>query len=83
MDSDIDTGLDMVSPATHPARDASHFRAIQEAARGLEDSNSQLMQAVAQAKSAGESWTVIGAALGISRQAAHQRFGNHSNQLLN
>ncbi len=33
-----------------------------------------LCKAIAYARSAGDSWTVIGAALGTSRQAAHERF---------
>jgi hypothetical protein len=60
-----ETGLDQLDPATHPARDAVHFRRIIAARR-----------AVAAAREAGDSWTIIGAALETSRQAAQQRFGN-------
>jgi hypothetical protein len=34
----------------------------------------RLREAVRSARDAGDSWTVIGAALGVSKQAAQQRF---------
>ncbi len=67
-----ETGLDSVAPVT--LRDASHFRRIISAKNDLEAADSQLRDAVAAARSAGDSWTVIGAALGTSKQAAFQRF---------
>lgn len=67
-----ETGLD---PTTHPARDASGFRRIIAAREAVARSEDELRQAVADARAAGDSWTVIGAALDISRQAAQQRFG--------
>ena len=57
---DTEHGLDGVSPATHPARDATHIRRIVRARKGVE---------------AGDSWTIIGAALESSRQNAFQRLG--------
>ena len=68
------TGLDHLDPATVPARDATHFRAIVAATDALEAANGALRAAVRDAREAGETWTVIGAALGISKQAAQQRF---------
>lgn len=74
--NDIDeTGLDQLDPATHPARDASGFRGIVAARRNLAAAEQDLRDAVAAARAAGDSWTIIGAALDISRQAAQQRFG--------
>lgn len=67
-----ETGLDSVAPET--LRDASHFRRIIEAKNGLELADSELREAVAAARAAGDSWTVIGAAMGTSKQAAFQRF---------
>ena len=67
--------LDGVTPATHPARDATHFRAIIAARKAVADAEAGLRSAVADALAAGDSWTVIGAALGTTRQAAYQRFG--------
>ncbi|WP_257181593.1 hypothetical protein [Corynebacterium cystitidis] len=69
------TGLDSVSTETHPGRDASHLRAIVKAAEQVDHATRELDRAVQEARDAGNSWTVIGAALGVSRQAAQQRFG--------
>ncbi len=69
------TGLDQLEPATHPARDAASFRRIIAARNQLADAEQELREAVRAARAAGDSWTVIGAALDISRQAAQQRFG--------
>jgi hypothetical protein len=70
------TGLDQVDIATHPARDAAHFRRIIAARKDLAASEQELRDAVRAAREAGDSWTVIGAALDTTRQAAQQRFGN-------
>lgn len=69
------TGLDNLDPASTTARDATHFRRIRLAKANLDEAKSELQDAVDQAREAGDSWTVIGAALEISRQAAYQRFG--------
>jgi len=54
--------------------DASHVRAIAAAAGALATAEENIRKAVAEARAAGDSWTVIGAALGTSKQAAHERF---------
>lgn len=69
-----DTGLDALDPATTSARDATHFRVIIAAAEAVDAAESALRAAVRAAREAGDSWTVIGAALGVSKQAAQQRF---------
>jgi hypothetical protein len=71
-----ETGLDDVDPATHPSRDARHFREIIAARQALAAAESGLQDAVAAAREAGDSWTVIGAAMGTTRQGAYRRFGN-------
>lgn len=71
------TGLDRVDPSTHPAREAASFRRILAARHGLTAAEQELRDAVRAAREAGESWTVIGAALDITRQAAQQRFAEH------
>lgn len=71
------TGLDELNPETHPARDAVHFRRIVAARANLVAAEEELRAAVEAARKAGDSWTMIGAALDISRQAAQQRFGRH------
>jgi hypothetical protein len=68
-----ETGLDSVAPES--LRDASHFRRIIEAREGLEAAEQELRDAVAAARAAGDSWTIIGAAMGTTKQAAYQRFG--------
>ncbi|MGV1008569.1 MAG: hypothetical protein ACOYBY_08165 [Dermatophilaceae bacterium] len=77
--SDIDyqgemAALDAVTPATHPARDATGFRRIIAAREALAEAEADLLEAVRAARAAGDSWTVIGAALGQTRQAAHRKF---------
>lgn len=69
------TGLSAVDPATHEARDTTHFREIQAALEDVDAAAERLRAAVDAARAAGDSWTVIGAALGTSRQNAFQRFG--------
>ena len=69
------TGLEAITPATHPARDATHFRRIVTARQQIADAEQDLHDAVQAARSAGDSWTIIGAALNTTRQAAYQRFG--------
>jgi hypothetical protein len=71
-----DHGLDNLDPAKTPARDATHFRRIIAARKNLATAEDELRQAVAAAREAGESWTVIGTALDTTRQAAYQRFGH-------
>ena len=71
----VEVWLDQLDPATTPARDARHFRRIVAARKGVEDAEAELRAAVAAAREAGDSWTVIGAALDSTRQNAYQRFG--------
>ena len=72
----VDTGLDQLDPATHPARDAASLRRVIAARAGVEAAERELREAVRAARSAGDSWTVIGAALDVTRQAAQKRFGD-------
>ena len=72
-----ETGLDELDPGTNPARDAVHFRRIQTAHANLSAAEDDLREAVQAARDAGDSWTIIGAALNTTRQAAQQRFGGH------
>ena len=72
-----ETGLDELDPGTSPARDAVHFRRIQAARANLTAAEDDLREAVQAARDAGDSWTIIGAALNTTRQAAQQRFGGH------
>ncbi|KAA8954327.1 hypothetical protein [Mycobacterium sp.] len=69
------TGLDCVDPATHPARDATAFRRIVAATEAVHNAETELIDAVTEARRRGDSWTAIAVALGTTRQAAQQRFG--------
>lgn len=71
------TGLDELDPGQNPARDAVHFRRIQAARANLTAAEDDLREAVQAARDAGDSWTIIGAALNTTRQAAQQRFGRN------
>ncbi len=72
---EIDAWLDTIEPNPADARDARYFRRIVAAGTALEAAEDDLRSAVADARAAGDTWGMIGAALGVSRQAAYQRFG--------
>lgn len=69
------TGLDALAPSKVESRDALHFRKIIAARKKVAEAEHELRDAVQAARDAGDSWTVIGAALDTTRQAAFQRFG--------
>ncbi|OHU51478.1 hypothetical protein BKG82_23055 [Mycobacteroides chelonae] len=73
--NDIEEWLDGLEPDPADARDARHMRRIIAAVKGLETASGELDAAVSAAREAGDTWAVIGVALGVSRQAAYQRFG--------
>jgi hypothetical protein len=54
---------------------AAHLDLVLLTRRAHEETNRLLHAAVASARGAGSSWETIGSALGMSRQAAQQRFG--------
>ncbi|MGO9927141.1 MAG: helix-turn-helix domain-containing protein, partial [Mycobacterium sp.] len=54
--------------------DARYLRRIRQAADELRGTEAGLRAAVAEARAHGETWGLIGMVLGISRQAAQQRF---------
>lgn len=65
---DVEAWLDSVDPATLEFREAVHFRRIIAARQAL-------AQAVAEARKAGDPWTIIGAALDTSARTAWERYG--------
>lgn len=71
----VEQWLDDLDPATTAAYDASPHRQILAARQALDDAEGGLGKAVTDARVAGYSWAMIGASLGVSRQAAQQRFG--------
>lgn len=52
------------------------FDAIAEAVGSRDESQRQIDLLVAEAREQGASWTLIGAALGTSRQGAHERYAS-------
>lgn len=71
----VEEWLAELDPAEVSARDTTYSRRIITARERLEQANAELRRVVAEARAVGESWTVIGMALGTTRQAAQQRFG--------
>lgn len=66
--------LDALDPATAAAENTEDLRAVADAADTLTSDEARLTETVEIARAYGRSWTRIGIALGISRQAARQRF---------
>jgi hypothetical protein len=67
--------LDSIEVDRAAARDAAHLRRIMAAVENVAVADQELHEAVNAARAAGDSWAAIGMALGVSRQAAYQRFG--------
>ncbi len=57
-------------------RDGRWLRAVRAAADTAAQAADDLRTAVAVARANGESWATIGMVLGVTRQAAQQRFGD-------
>ena len=74
-DTDVEEWLDKLNVDPSDARDARHMRRISGAATAVTAAQKELRAAVAAAREAGDTWAMIGVALGTSRQAAYQRFG--------
>ena len=74
----IDARLDSIEPDPADGAGATHMRRIAAAAAALTAAELELRAAVAAARAAGDTWDVIGLGLGVSRQAAYQRFGKSS-----
>ena len=66
---------DELDPATAEADDTEDVRAIAAASEVTRADEARLREAVETARAHGRSWNQIAVALGVSRQAARQRFG--------
>ena len=60
---------------------AAHLARLGQAADGSQHADTVLADAALSARAAGASWTQIGRAVGITRQAAQQRWGSSHHQL--
>ena len=61
-------------PSTTPGRDTGDLRAIAETVDSIHAGEAKLRELVQLARGRGRSWGEIAIALGVSRQAAHERF---------
>jgi hypothetical protein len=65
-----------VDPATIRWQEAPELVAVAQAADSVRADEARLRDAVTTARDAGSSWNRIAIALGVSRQAARQRFSD-------
>jgi hypothetical protein len=65
---------DTLDPETAEVEDTDDLRAIATAAETARADHARLQEAVLLARAHGRSWNHIALALGVSRQAARQRF---------
>ena len=72
--------LDVIDLDDYQVDDPADLRLIGLAPEDLERAKTGLAEAVAAARANGRSWGFIGLVLGISRQAAQQRFGESTPQ---
>jgi acetyl-CoA acetyltransferase len=73
--------IEEFDPSQHEMEDASDLRAIAQAADAIKSAEYDLRVAVEVArKLRGRSWGLIAGMLGVSRQAARQRFDQHVDQ---
>lgn len=71
--------LDDLDPDTVHARDSSDLRAIAEAVDDRDRADAKIRERVQIARAHGRSWNLIAVALGVSRQAARERFADKVN----
>jgi len=75
--TDTEAWLDSLDPAAlaEPGSDGEDLRAIADALHTVAASDLLLVDRVAEARANGRTWTQIAAVLGVSKQAARERFG--------
>lgn len=78
--ADAEVWLDSLTPDASPAQDPADLRRIGLALRSLAEEQREVDEAVAAARANGRSWGEIGLVLGISRQAARERYGQPAAQ---
>ena len=70
---------DSLDPATAEVEGTDDLREIATAAEAVRADDARLREAVLLARAHGRSWNHIALALGVSRQAARQRFADRAN----
>lgn len=80
--ADTDAWLDSLDPRALPSPDSdgTDLRAIGDALRAVAAGDLALAEEVARARANGRTWTQIAAVLGVTKQAARERFGEPSLQ---
>jgi hypothetical protein len=75
--ADTEAWLDQLDPETiaSPESSAEDLRSIGEALHAVAASDLRLADEVTKARANGRTWTQIAAVLGVSKQAARERFG--------
>ncbi len=73
--AEAEAWLDSLDPKTTPADRIEDLRAVASAGERVAIAEKDVAAAVANARKNGRSWAMIGRSLGISAQAAHQRYG--------
>ncbi|MGH2954440.1 MAG: sigma-70 family RNA polymerase sigma factor [Solirubrobacterales bacterium] len=63
-----------LDPTTAKVQDTADLRAIAEAVDAMNADEARLREAIERARARGRSWNQIAIPLGVSRQAARQRF---------
>lgn len=78
--ADTEAWLEHLDPEelTSPDSDSADLRAIGEALRTVAASDLSLAEQVTNARANGRTWTQIAAVLGVSKQAARERFGERA-----
>ena len=61
-------------PSTAPMDDTTDLRTLAEAVDSVRSGEARVREMVARARANGRSWGEIGISLGVSRQAARERF---------
>ena len=72
----FETLADELDPETARVLATEDLRGIADAAQTLRDDEARLREAVEIARAHGRSWNQVAVALGVSRQAARQRFAD-------
>lgn len=72
----FDRLTDALDPDTAEIEDLGDLRAVATASQAVQDDEARLQHAVQVARQNGRSWNHLATALGVSRQAARQRFAD-------
>lgn len=78
--AEAEAWLNSLDPDMTPAEDTSDLREIGLALGELVDRQNRLEEAVVSARNNGRSWSEIGLVLGISKQAARERYARLANR---